>query len=142
MLSVTKVRLVTLFCIAAVLFGPHANARESLSNPSDEQIGDSPATGAGQPSDVLPGAPASPKANDVRVKKAFSLEVGRFKLPFGHEELTGETNLDFAYRSLAARVLSPSRDPGVMAHGRLWARTLEYHVGYFTRGQQCPHLGD
>jgi phosphate-selective porin OprO/OprP len=70
---------------------------------------------------------------DVRVTKAFRVEAGRFKLPFGHEELTGETNLDFAHRSLAARVLSPGRDAGVMAHGRLFGRTLEYQAGYFTR---------
>jgi phosphate-selective porin OprO and OprP len=70
---------------------------------------------------------------DARVTKAFRFEAGQFKLPFGREELTSEANLDFAYRSLAARVLSPGRDPGVMAHGRLLARALEYQVGYFTR---------
>lgn len=70
---------------------------------------------------------------DVRFAKAFSIQAGRFKLPFGREELTGETNLDFAHRSLAARVLSPGRDPGVMAHGRLLAKTITYQAGYFTR---------
>jgi phosphate-selective porin len=70
---------------------------------------------------------------DARLTKALRLEAGLFKLPFGHEETIGETNLDFAYRSLAARVLSPGRDAGVMAHGRLFDRMLEYQVGYFTR---------
>lgn len=70
---------------------------------------------------------------DARLTKAFRLEAGQFKLPFGREELTAEANLDFAYRSLAARVLSPGRDPGVMAHGRLFDKTLEYQAGYFTR---------
>jgi phosphate-selective porin OprO/OprP len=70
---------------------------------------------------------------DARVTKAFRLEAGQFKLPFGREELTSEANLDFVYRSLAARVLSPGRDPGVMAHGRLLSRALEYQVGYFAR---------
>ena len=70
---------------------------------------------------------------DARITKALNLEIGQFKLPFGREELTGETNLDFAYRSLAARVLSPGRDPGMMAHGRVLGRRLEYQVGYFTR---------
>jgi phosphate-selective porin OprO/OprP len=69
----------------------------------------------------------------ARVSKAFAVDAGRFKLPFGREELTGETNLDFAYRSLAARVLSPGRDIGVMAHGRFFDRRAEYQVGYFTR---------
>src|SRR5262249_14751070 len=70
---------------------------------------------------------------DVRVMKGIGIEAGQFKLPFGHEELVGETNRDFVYRSLAARVLSPGRDPGVMAHGRLFARRLTYQAGYFTR---------
>src|SRR6185295_4123920 len=61
---------------------------------------------------------------DVRVNKALALEAGRFKLPFGREETTGETNLDFVHRSLAARVLSPGRDVGIMAHGRLFDRRL------------------
>ena len=70
---------------------------------------------------------------NVRVNKALNVEAGRFKLPFGREELTGETNLDFVHRSLAARVLSPGRDVGVMAHGRLFDRRVSYQAGYFTR---------
>jgi len=69
----------------------------------------------------------------ARLSKALAVDAGRFKLPFGREELKGETNLDFAYRSLAARVLSPGRDVGVMAHGRLFDRRAEYQVGYFAR---------
>jgi phosphate-selective porin OprO/OprP len=69
----------------------------------------------------------------ARVAKGLAIDVGRFKLPFGREELTGETNLDFVRRSLAARVLSPGRDVGIMTHGRLFGRRAEYQVGYFTR---------
>jgi phosphate-selective porin len=47
--------------------------------------------------------------------------------------LTSEPSLDFAHRSLAARVLSPGRDFGVMAHGRLFGRAVKYQAGYFTR---------
>jgi phosphate-selective porin OprO and OprP len=70
---------------------------------------------------------------NYRVSKALNFEVGQFKLPFGREALTGEANLDFAYRSLAARVLSPGRDVGFMTHGRLYKKRLEYQVGYFRR---------
>ena len=70
---------------------------------------------------------------DLRVSKALNIEGGRFKLPFGREETTGETNLDFVHRSLAARVLSPGRDVGIMAHGRLFDRRVSYEAGYFTR---------
>jgi phosphate-selective porin len=68
-----------------------------------------------------------------RLVKGLNVRTGKFKLPFGREELIGEPNLDFVYRSLAARVLSPGRDTGVMAHGHVLARRLEYQVGYFTR---------
>ena len=47
-----------------------------------------------------------------------ALQAGQFKLPFGLDENTSSTNLDFVYRSTAAR-LSPGRDPGLMAHGRI-----------------------
>ena len=40
---------------------------------------------------------------DIRISRAFSVTVGQFKLPLGHEELLGETDLDFVYRSRAAR---------------------------------------
>jgi phosphate-selective porin OprO and OprP len=70
---------------------------------------------------------------DARVTKAIRVQAGRFKLPLGHEELTGETNLDFVRRSLAARVLSPGRDVGIMTHGRLFDRHVLYQAGYFTR---------
>ena len=69
----------------------------------------------------------------TRVSRPLTVTVGRFKEPFGREALTGESNLDYINRSLAARVLSPSRDTGVGAEGRLLDRLLEYQVGYFTR---------
>jgi phosphate-selective porin OprO and OprP len=70
---------------------------------------------------------------NVRLTRAFQVEAGRFKLPFGREELSGETNRDFVYRSLAARVLSPGRDTGAMVHGQLARRLVGYQIGYFAR---------
>jgi phosphate-selective porin OprO/OprP len=70
---------------------------------------------------------------NYRVSKALNVQVGRFKLPFGHEELVGETNRDFTYRSLPARVLSPGRDIGAMLHGRVFKKRLEYQFGYFQK---------
>ncbi len=69
----------------------------------------------------------------ARVSRALIVGAGRFKQPFGREALTGETNLDFVYRSLASRVLTPGRDVGVMSEGRLLGRAIEYQAGYFTR---------
>jgi phosphate-selective porin len=68
---------------------------------------------------------------NVRQTKTLELQAGRFKIPFGRETLTGGKNLDFVRRSLIATQLGPSRDTGVMAHGRLFDRHLEYAAGYF-----------
>jgi phosphate-selective porin OprO/OprP len=58
------------------------------------------------------------------------LQGGHFKLPFGLDENTSSTNLDFVYRSRAAR-LSPGRDRGLMAHGRIGV--VRYAAGAFTQ---------
>ena len=71
----------------------------------------------------------------VNVRPVTSLQVqgGHFRLPFSLDQNTGSTNLDFVYRSLAARQLAPGRDPGVMVHGRvLRRRLLRYEVGLFS----------
>ena len=62
--------------------------------------------------------------------ESIEFQGGQFKLPFGLDENTSSTNLDFVYRSRAAR-LSPGRDPGVMAHGRMGV--IRYAAGVFTR---------
>lgn len=67
---------------------------------------------------------------DYRGFEDVSIQAGQFKLPFGLDENTSSTNIDFVYRSRAA-TLSPGRDPGVMAHGR--AGVLRYEAGVFTR---------
>ncbi len=59
------------------------------------------------------------------------VQVGRFKIPFGLDELTGDSHNDFAYRSLGANYLAPSRDIGVMVHGRFFKRGLSYWTGVF-----------
>jgi len=61
------------------------------------------------------------------------LEVtgGRFKVPFGREELIGSTDLDFAFRSLVSTAIPPARDRGVMVQGRFFRRGLTYEAGVF-----------
>ncbi len=78
---------------------------------------------------------------NVRIAKAFEVETGRFKIPFGRDALTGSANRDFVYRSLAASQLSPSRDTGVMIHGRPFGRVLEYQTGYFVRDGDHSRTG-
>ncbi len=62
---------------------------------------------------------------------AVQVQAGKFKLPFSLDENTGASNLDFAYRSLAATQLAPGRDRGVMVHGRVANRIIRYEAGIF-----------
>jgi phosphate-selective porin OprO and OprP len=62
---------------------------------------------------------------------AFSVKAGRFKMPFGLEQNTGVSDLDFAYRSLGSTKIAPGRDKGVMAYGDLLHGSLIYEAGAF-----------
>ena len=68
---------------------------------------------------------------NVQIAPALEVRAGKFKMPFSYEELTGVTQIDFAYRTLLAQIISPARDVGVMAHGRLLRRVVNYQVGVF-----------
>ena len=54
---------------------------------------------------------------------------GRFKIPFGLEQTTGVSELDFAYRALGSTAIAPGRDRGVMAAGSIGR--LGYEAGVF-----------
>ena len=85
--------------------------------------------------DVLLGLSPSPQWKDVNVNLDYvnnaQFQVGKFKIPFGLDTLTGVSHNDFVYRSLGATYLSPSRDVGAMVHGRFFKRGLNYWVGGF-----------
>ena len=70
---------------------------------------------------------------NVRIGDALEFRGGKFKIPFGLEETTGTMDLDFIYRTVGTNALTPARDIGGMAHGRL-GRRLEYEAGVFRRG--------
>ena len=61
------------------------------------------------------------------------MRAGKFKIPFGLDQTSGETKLDFVYRSLGGDYLSPGRDIGVMVHGRFFKRGLNYWGGGSSR---------
>jgi phosphate-selective porin OprO/OprP len=74
---------------------------------------------------------------------AAEIRAGKFKIPFSREQLTGAADLDFIYRSLAASTLAPARDGGVMVHGRLAGRIIEYQAGVFRHdGENARIDGD
>lgn len=59
------------------------------------------------------------------------VQYGKFKLPFGLDENTSNTRLDFVHRSRVADELSPGRDRGAMVFGQLFSRTIRYELGAF-----------
>jgi len=69
------------------------------------------------------------------------VQYGLFKIPFSVDENTGATNLDFAYRSLAASSLAPGRDHGWMVHGVLANHAVGYEYGVFDHDGHNAHVG-
>jgi hypothetical protein len=86
--------------------------------------------------ELLEGETPRSQWKDVNVNltylKRAQIRVGKFKIPFGLDELTGVTHNDFVYRSLGANYLAPARDIGVQVHGRLFKRGLSYWVASAT----------
>jgi phosphate-selective porin OprO and OprP len=72
---------------------------------------------------------------DVFVKwrtfRQAEVSVGRFKVPFGREELISFSDVDFAYRALVSTTIPPARDKGVMVEGRFLKRGFTYQAGVF-----------
>lgn len=60
---------------------------------------------------------------------SFRVKGGRFKMPFGLEQTTGVSDLDFAYRALGSSAIAPGRDRGVMVHGEIGR--VGYQAGVF-----------
>lgn len=79
---------------------------------------------------------------NFRYFRRFQIKAGRYKVPFGREQLTGATDLDFVYRSLIASYLAPARDLGIMVHGRLFNRGLSYDVGLFKQDGDKARTSD
>jgi phosphate-selective porin len=68
---------------------------------------------------------------DWRTFDAFSVIGGRFKMPFGLEQTTSVSDLDFGYRTLGSVKIAPGRDRGAMAYGELFGGSLVYEAGLF-----------
>jgi phosphate-selective porin len=85
--------------------------------------------------DLLAGVTPQSQWKDVNVNVTYiknaQIQAGKFKIPFGLDELTGVTHNDFVYRSLGASYLAPARDIGGMVHGRFFKKGLNYWAGVF-----------
>jgi phosphate-selective porin len=72
---------------------------------------------------------------DFKPWKSFKIMAGQYKVPFSMEVGTGDTNVEFAERSINS-VLYPDaggafRAPGVDIHGDLAGERMQYWVGIF-----------
>jgi phosphate-selective porin OprO/OprP len=77
---------------------------------------------------------------NVRYFRDFQVKVGKFKIPFGLDQLTSPVNLDFVHRSRIGDTLAPGRDIGIVAHGRFFRRGLNYDAGFFRHdGENARH---
>jgi phosphate-selective porin OprO and OprP len=85
--------------------------------------------------DIALGVTPRSKWKDVNVNLTYvknaQVQIGKFKIPFGLDELTGVTQNDYIYRSLSANYLAPARDIGAVVHGRFFRRGLSYWAGAF-----------
>ncbi len=72
---------------------------------------------------------------DVNVNLTYmknaQIRIGKFKVPFGLDQLTGVSHNDFVYRSQGANYLAPARDIGAAVHGRFFKHGLNYWAGVF-----------
>ena len=68
---------------------------------------------------------------EANISDAVQVRVGKFKIPYGLDQTSGESNQDFVNRTGGGDYLSPGRDIGAMVHGRFYGRRLNYEVGGF-----------
>jgi phosphate-selective porin OprO and OprP len=85
--------------------------------------------------DLALGLTPNSQWKDVNVNLTYvknaQIQIGKFKVPFGLDELTSVTHNDFVYRSLGANYLAPGRDIGAMVHGSVYKHGLTYAAGVF-----------
>jgi phosphate-selective porin OprO/OprP len=79
---------------------------------------------------------------NFRYFRDVQIQAGKFKLPYSLDQLTGEVDQDFVYRSRLGELLAPGRDIGVMVHGSVLHRGLGYQGGVFRHDGDNATFGD
>jgi phosphate-selective porin OprO/OprP len=76
-----------------------------------------------------------PQFRDVFLKyqrfRSFQVQTGRFKIPFGLDQLTDSGELDFVHRSRIGSIVAPGRDTGAMVLGEVLESKIRYSAGVF-----------
>jgi hypothetical protein len=76
------------------------------------------------------------------VAPEFTVDAGVYKPPFSKEFLTSESAIDFVNRSQAVSQLSPGRQIGMQARGRLADKMVSYAVGMFNGNPFTSNIND
>jgi hypothetical protein len=80
---------------------------------------------------------------DLGGQHRFQVKAGQFKVPFGRQELTSDTALQFVDRSIVSAEFQKGRDVGLQAWGLLAKDKVEYRVGVFNgNGRGKPSNDD
>jgi len=79
---------------------------------------------------------------NFRYFRDVQIQAGKFKVPYSLDQLTGEVDQDFVYRSRLGELLAPGRDIGVMVHGSVLHRALGYQGGVFRHDGDNATFGD
>ncbi len=79
---------------------------------------------------------------NYRHLRYLQVQAGRFKLPFGRDQLTGPMNLDFVFRSRLGTQVAPGREYGFMLHGPLLGPGLRYQAGLFRHDGENSYVAD
>ena len=87
-----------------------------------------------------------PEFRDIFLKyqrfKSFQLQAGRFKIPFGLDQLTDSGELDFVHRSRIGSIVAPGRDTGAMVLGDVLEGTINYSAGVFRHDGKNSEIED
>jgi phosphate-selective porin OprO/OprP len=89
---------------------------------------------------------ANPQFRDVFLKyrgsPSIQIQAGRFKIPFGLDQLTDSGELDFVQRSRIGSILAPGRDTGLMVLGEVLERNVNYAAGIFQHDGRNAEIED
>ena len=89
---------------------------------------------------------ADPQFRDVFLKYQkfhfFQVQAGRFKIPFGLDQLTDSGDLNFVHRSRIGSIVAPGRDTGLMVLGEALEETIQYAAGVFRHDGRNSELED
>lgn len=75
-------------------------------------------------------------------KDAFQLKIGRFKVPFGLQELTSSGSQEFVDRSLVSNEFAKGRDNGIQIHGVGAGGKFHWAGGLFNGAGQTASAND